>query len=202
MIIAGLTGGIGSGKSAAARRFQHHGIPVVDADKIGHALIESGGRAEAAVIEAFGPAVLECGKIDRSKLGKIVFADPRELARLNAIMHPLLAAEIESQCAAHGRAGAAVCIIDAALLGEGAALETWLDCLILVLAAEATRVARLAEHRGMPERVARERMAAQVDPEQKRKHARWVLDNEGSLAALHAQVDAVVDELLPPDGSS
>lgn len=177
-------------------------MPVIDADRIGHGLIAPGGRAEAAVAEAFGPDVLTCGTIDRSKLGAVVFAEPSELARLNGIVHPLLAEEIGLKCAAYADAGKAACIVDAALLGEGAALEPWMHCLILVVASESTRVERLVAHRGMAESVARERMAAQVDPERKRALARWVIDNEGSLADLHEQVDNVAREMLLVDWST
>lgn len=196
MVIAGLTGGMGSGKSAAARRFEHHGIPVVDADKIGHTLTAPGGPAEAAVIEAFGPAALTCGIIDRAKLGKIVFANPGELDRLNAITKPLLAKAIASQCAWHHEHGAALCIVDAALLGDSGRLEPWLTWLVLVLCPEDIRVQRLQKHRGIDEAVARSRIAAQVDPGQKRTLARWVLDNSGSLDELYGQVDAVATSML------
>ena len=202
MKVIGLTGGTGSGKSTAARRFADRGIPVIDADVIGHELIAPGGAAEAAVIERFGDAALTCGTIDRAKLGAIVFADPQALAALNAIVHPLLAAEIAARCAAHASAGARACVIDAALLGEGAALEPWLDGLVLVAAPVETRVHRLRVHRGMDEAAARARIGAQVDPERKRALARWVIQNDGSLAELYERVDAVIAELPPPDRST
>lgn len=196
MVIVGLTGGTGCGKTAAAGRFAHHGIPVVDADKVGHELIAPGGAAEAAVVEAFGEPILSRGIIDRTKLGEIVFADPVELARLNAIMKPLLAVSIAARCTLHKDQGAALCLVDAALLGDSGRLEPWLTWLVLVVCPEDIRVERLRNHRGLDETVARTRIAAQVDPEKKRKLARWVLDNSGSLDDLYAQVDVVAASML------
>ncbi len=193
--VFGLTGGTGSGKSTAAARFAEHGLPVIDADRIGHELIAPGGRAEAPVIAAFGEGIVTCGKIDRAALGGIVFADPEALAQLNEIVHPLLAEEIGLQCVAHAASGAFACIIDAALLGEGAALEPWLDALVLVVASVAACVERLTSSRGLDEGTARTRIAAQVDPDRKRALARWIIENDGSLPELHARVDAVLQSM-------
>jgi len=196
LYIAGLTGGTGAGKSSAARRFETHGIPVVDADRIGHELIAPGGEAEADVIAAFGGSIVSCGRIDRGRLGARVFADPESLSVLNGIMKPRIAAAIGQRCFDLAAAGAAVCIVDAALLGDSGVLEPWLACLVLVSCPEEDRVARLVAHRGMTEAGARERVRAQVDPERKRPLARWVIENVGTLEALHARVDEVATALL------
>jgi len=196
MLIAGLTGGTGSGKSTAARRFEIHDIAIVDADRVGHALLEPGGRAEAAVLAQFGASILSCGTIDRGKLGSLVFSDSAALAALNAIMKPLLAGEIGSRCAAYAEAGRPVTIVDAALLGDSGAVENWLHGLILVLSDTDTRVRRLMTSRGLTETQARQRIASQVDPETKRSIARWVVVNNGSLESLHEQIDDVARELI------
>lgn len=196
MLIAGMTGGTGSGKSTAARRFETRGIAIVDADHEGHALIASGGRAEAAVIECFGGRILTRGTIDRAKLGALVFADARALASLNAIMKPLIGEAIGARCAALAAAGKPAAIVDAALLGDGGELDPWLEALILVASPVALRVRRLVESRGLTEDQARQRIAAQVDPEKKRVLARWVIENDGSLGDLHEQVDGVATALL------
>lgn len=197
MIIVGLAGGTGAGKSSAARRFEAVGIPVVDADRIGHGLIAPGGAAVDEVVEAFGESILSCGKIDRAILGKRVFTDPTALARLNAIMQPQIAQAIALQCAKHAEAGASACIVDAALLGDSGTLEPWLEGLILVSSPAALRVGRLVAHRGLDEATAWERVRAQVDPEAKRALARWVIVNDGSLEDLHRQVDDVARALVP-----
>jgi len=202
MKVYGLTGGTGSGKSTAATRFADHGIAIVDADRLGHELIAPGGRAEAAVKAAFGKRAISCGKIDRSKLGQIVFSDSAALDTLNAIVHPMLAEEISARCIASATAGHRVCMVDAALLGEGAALEPWLDGLALVVASRAVRIGRLMAHRGLDEATAQARIAAQLDPEQKRVLARWIIENDGGLADLYARVDAVATEMLQPERSA
>lgn len=195
MIVAGLTGGTGAGKSTAARRFEYHEIPIVDADRIGHDLIAPGGDATAEVIAAFGEDILSYGKIVRERLGARVFADAEALATLNGIMKPRIAQTIAARCAAHGEAGEAVCMVDAALLGDSGSREPWLDCLVLVSCPEADRVARLVAHRDMAPETAWERVRAQVDPESKRKLAHWVVENDSTLEALHRQVDEVAQAL-------
>lgn len=196
MKIIGLTGGTGSGKSSAARRFEEHNIPVIDADRIGHALISPGGAAEVPVIQAFGEGVLTSGIIDRAKLGALVFDSPELLAKLNSLVHPRLFQDIARRCQEYAGQGEAHVIIDAALLGERGVKEDWLDALILVSAPEATRVKRLASGRSIPVDVATQRIRAQSDPEAKRPLATWVIDNAGSVDALHQQVDAIVETLL------
>lgn len=196
MRIYGLTGGTGSGKSAAALRFATHGIPVIDADRVGHEALAPGGVAEAGVIEAFGAEITTGGAIDRAKLGARVFADPDALARLNALTHPAIFGEIGRRCAEHAQAEKAAVIIDAALLAEGGQREPFLDGLALVLASAETRAARLVSGRGLdPEQAARQ-IAAQSPPEAKRALADWVIVNEGALEDLHARVDAVAREML------
>ena len=103
MRIYGLTGGTGSGKTEVAERFLATGIPVVDADRIGHALIAPGGAAVDAVRNAFGDRILSCGRIDREKLGRIVFTDADARNRLNAIVHPAIRSEIHARCCGLGR---------------------------------------------------------------------------------------------------
>lgn len=196
MKIIGLTGGTGSGKSSAARRFEEHRIPVIDADQIGHSLIAPGGAAEVPVIQAFGEGILTSGVIDRAKLGAVVFNAPEQLTKLNSLVHPRLFQTIATQCQQHASRGEAHVIIDAALLAEHGQKEDWLDALILVVAPPATRVKRLANGRGIPADVAQQRIEAQSNPELKRPFAKWVIDNGGSVEHLHQQVDAIVEELL------
>lgn len=195
MRIVGLTGGTGSGKSTAAKRFEERGMPVVDADRIGHELIAPGGAAESAVVEYFGDAILTSGIIDRAKLGAIVFKYPDKLAQLNAMVHPRLFGEIARRCQEHAMQGAEVVIVDAALLGESGVKDAWIEDLILVSAPEEVRIQRLEVYRDTPRAVAEQRVRAQKDPELKRAFSRWVIDNAGDLDALHRQVDAIVEEL-------
>jgi dephospho-CoA kinase len=195
MRIYGLTGGTGSGKSAAARHFESLGIPVIDADQVGHEVIEPGGAAEEAVVAAFGEAVLTDGAIDREKLGGLVFRDAEARERLNGIVHPAIRLEMANRCAQYAQDGHRIVIIDAALLGENGTLDDYFAGLILVLAPTETRVQRLTGPRGIAEDEARRRIAAQRPPEDKVALARWVIENTGTLEELYAQVERITGEL-------
>ncbi|GAA2281519.1 dephospho-CoA kinase [Nonomuraea roseoviolacea subsp. roseoviolacea] len=190
----GLTGGIGSGKSEVSRRLAAHGAVVIDADKIAREVVEPGTPGLARVQAAFGDEVLRAdGSLDREKLGSIVFGDPDRLAALNAIVHPLVGervAELQGQAAED-----AIVVYDVPLLAENK-LAPMYDVVIVVDASDETRVARLAEHRGMAESDARARIAAQATREERLAVAHIVIDNEGSLDALQARVDEVWDDLL------
>jgi dephospho-CoA kinase len=119
MRIFGITGGIGAGKSEAARAFERRGIPVIDADRVGHAVIEPGGAAHEALLRAFGDGILaEDGSIDRARIAARAFADPNARRQLNAITHPAIYAEIARRCAELGEQGAQTVLVEAALLGE------------------------------------------------------------------------------------
>lgn len=195
MRLYGLTGGIGSGKTEAAARFETHGIPVIDADRIGHDALAPGGKAEAAVRGQFGEEIFSCGRIDREKLGARVFTDETARARLNAIVHPVIFEEIGTRCREYAVEGHAAALVEAALLGEHGRKEPFLDGLVLVLCPLDLRVRRLLENRDLTEAEARQRMAAQTPPETKRPLADWVIENTGPVEALHAQVDAVVEAI-------
>jgi dephospho-CoA kinase len=195
MELIGLTGGAGSGKSEAAKRLAHHGISVIDADKIGHEVIAPGGAAAEAVQQAFGDSILTDGAIDRDKLGRRVFGDPEALQRLNAIVHPTIIAFIGGRCAKLAEEGQDTIVIEAALIGDNGRRDEWLAGLILVLAPKDQRLDRLIHRRGMDPGEAERRIAIQVDPEQKREMADWVIVNDGTLDQLHQNVDQLVREL-------
>ena len=192
MRVIGLTGGTGSGKSEAAGRFEAHGIPVLNADQIGHEVIAPGGQAEAAVADAFGPEILTDGVIDRKKLGALVFDDANARRRLNAIAHPAIISAIKERCERLGREGHRLVIIDAALIAEDGVKPGCLDGLILVKSSEAERAARLMAARDWSEAETWRRIRAQTPPEDKLALADWILDNDGPLTKLYAQVDELV----------
>lgn len=195
MRIFGLTGGIGAGKSEAANRFRERGIPVIDADRIGHETLEPGGAAEQRVIDAFGDRILSDSRIDRQKLGEVVFNDEEARHRLNAIVHPAILQEVSNRIAELDQTGHDVAIVEAALLAEDGRLQDWMAGLILVTSPEDTRVQRLTGRRGMTQADARARIRAQTDPAQKAELAQWVIENDGDLENLYAQVDAVAKEI-------
>jgi dephospho-CoA kinase len=194
--IYGLTGGTGSGKSEAARRFAEHGIAIIDADAIGHEVIARDGVAEQQVIQEFGPEILTDGAIDRAKLGARVFRDETARKQLNAIVHPAIGMAIAMRCAALAEAGQPATIIDAALIAENGRKEDYLSGLIVVTCPVDVRIRRLVRHRGLDEAEARRRIAAQTPPENKLALADWVIDNSGTVHELHARVDAIAGELL------
>lgn len=193
--VYGLTGGIGSGKSEVAKCLVQRGIPVIQADAIGHDVLAPGGAAEKAVREAFGEEIAPCGRIDRKRLAEKVFDDPQRLAQLNALTHPIIVRQILDETEALARAGHTVAVTEAALWAEGGACEPWMDGLILVTARPETRIKRLMEGRGMGEDEARARLAAQTPPEHKVAIADWIIDNDGGLDSLSRQVDACVEAL-------
>lgn len=195
MRLIGLTGGIASGKSEAAKRFRDNGIPVLDADIIGHEVIAPGGAAEQAVIEAFGEDILSHGLIDREKLGRLVFASEEARLKLNSIVHPAISAEIARRCGKLAEHGEELAIIDAALLAEKGRRETWISALVVVDSDWETRLARLMETRGMSRAEAEKRMRAQTPAAEKVALADWVVDNNGSLDALYRQVDTIAGKL-------
>lgn len=196
MRIIGLTGGIGSGKSAVARRFAELGVAVIDADKVGHEVLAPGGAAEADMIDAFGDAILKDGKIDRELLGLRVFGDSEALQTLNAITHPCIIAEIGRRCAKLACEDAPLVVIEATLIAEHGKRDAWLDDLILVDTPLEVRIDRLTTMRGMSREDALKRVDAQGDPLRKRPIATWTVDNGKDLAQTFAQVDAIYQEIL------
>ncbi|MFG1987684.1 dephospho-CoA kinase [Streptomyces albidoflavus] len=193
MLIVGLTGGIGAGKSEVSRLLVEHGAHLVDADRIAREVVEPGTPGLAAVVEAFGESVLAAdGSLDRPKLGEIVFADPERRAVLNGIVHPLVgarSAELQSQAPQDG-----VVVHDVPLLTENGLAELY-DLVIVVDVEPRTQVERLVRSRGMSEEEARARMAAQAGREERLAVADIVLDNEVSLDALRGRVAEVWTEL-------
>ena len=186
MIKVGLTGGIGSGKSEVARLLSSYGALVIDADAIAREVVAPGTAGLARVVEEFGTGVLRPdGSLDRPALGAVVFADPDRLAALNAIVHPLVGARTAELMRAAPEG--AVVVYDVPLLVENH-LEDAYDVVVVVDASPETQVRRLVEHRGMAEADVRARMAAQVSREQRRAAADVVIDNNGDLDALRAQV--------------
>jgi dephospho-CoA kinase len=193
MLTVGLTGGIGAGKSEVSRRLVSYGAVLVDADRIAREVVEPGTAGLAAVVEAFGPEILDAeGALDRPKLGSIVFADPERLATLNDIVHPLVGARSRELEQAAGPDD--VVVHDVPLLTENN-LQSLYDLVIVVDASPETQLDRLVRLRGMTESEARSRMAAQATREQRLAVADIVIDNDGPLEKLEPQVREVWNEL-------
>ncbi len=197
-LLIGLTGGIGSGKSVVADLLAEHGARVVDADKVARGVVARDSAGLVSVVEEFGPEVLDGnGDLDRSRLAEVVFVDPQARERLNAIVHPLVAARIEAMLA-EGTPGE-VTVYDVPLLVEGSVQDRHdFDLILVVEAPEEVRIQRLIRDRQMTEEQVRVRMAAQATDEQRRAVADVVIMNDGSRSDLGTAVDKVWRERIRP----
>jgi dephospho-CoA kinase len=190
VLLVALTGGIGSGKSTVADLFAARGATVVDADAVARRVVEPGQPALAALADRFGPSIIRADHtLDRPVLADLAFADDDSRRALEAITHPAIVAEMDRRIAA--------CPDDAVVVVEIQLLvETWeqrvrqYDAVVVVEAPREVRIARLVG-RGMSRDDAERRMATQASDEQRRTIATCVIDNDGDLAALAAQVDEV-----------
>lgn len=191
MVLIGLTGGIGSGKSSVSARLGERGAVVVDADAIVRELQEPGQPVLAAMVERFGAEILaDDGTLDRQAVADVVFADAAALADLNAIVHPAVGTEIARRL--EDLAGTdEVVILDVPLLVESGRSD--LAGMIVVDVDPDLAVARLVEHRGFSEADARARMARQVSREDRLAKADLVVDNSGDLAQLDREADRTWD---------
>ena len=196
MLRIGLTGGIASGKSTVAARMRELGLSVLNADLLAHRLMEPGQPAYEDVVREFGRGVLAAdGAVDRKKLGDIVFADAAKRERLNAIVHPrVIAAREEELEQMEARDPRGLVIVEAALLVEAGYYKK-LDSLIVCSCRPEQQLERLRA-RGLGEREARERIAAQLPLEEKLRLADDVLDCSGSVENTLQQTDALVERLL------
>lgn len=184
----GLTGGIGSGKSTVAAGLVARGAVLVDTDAISRALTAAGGAALPAIAEAFGAAAIGLdGALDRAHMREQVFADPRARHRLEAILHPMIAAETARQAAA---AGAATVVFDVPLLTEaGPRWRRQVDRVLVVDCSEATQLARVMRRSGWPRETVERVIAQQATRAQRRAIADAVIHNDGlSLEQLETQV--------------
>jgi dephospho-CoA kinase len=191
MFVLGLTGSIGMGKSTAAAMFRAEGIAVHDADAVVHALY----RGEAApVIEAAFPGTMRDGVVDRGLLGARVLDDPAALARLEAIMHPLVAASRDAFLTEAEKTGASFVVLDVPLLFETGG-DRKVDAVVLVTAPEAVQKVRVSRRPGMtPERLA-VILARQRPDAEKRERAHFIIDTGGEFAATARQVRAILRAL-------
>lgn len=191
----GLTGGIGSGKSAVADRLAQLGAEIIDADQISRDLVRPGNPALAEIETRFGRQVVaEDGSLDRSKLAEIVFGDEDALADLNAIMHPRIAAETAARLAKIP--DGAIVVYDMPLLVETGTARQW-DKVLVVAAPLEDRLARLVGNRGMDRGHALARIEAQATDAERRAVADIVIDNAGSLADLDEAVTQAWRQLNP-----
>jgi len=191
----GITGGIASGKTAVAGMLREMGFQVIDADGLGHSVIEPGTRAYEEIVAEFGAGVVGAdGRIDRGKLGAIAFADAEKLKRLNAIVHPRVEEEMVRQFAEWEKSGVSdAAFVEAALLVE-AGYQKNLDGLVVAWCRPEQQIERLLA-RGLSEVEARRRIAAQMPAEEKLKFATEKIDCSGSLEETRRQVGELATKL-------
>jgi dephospho-CoA kinase len=187
VILVGLTGGIGSGKSTVSALLAQRGAVILDADAIARDLQRAGQPVLACIVERFGDEMLTPdGELDRPRLAAVVFDDPKALADLNELVHPAVGVELLRRIEA-ARAADDVVVLDSPLLTVHP--PTGMAATIVVDTPVETAVDRLVHQRGMTEADARARIASQISREERQATADRVIDNSGDRAALEAQVD-------------
>lgn len=199
MIVVGLTGGIGAGKSTVSSMLAERGAAIVDADQIARDLQAPGSSVLASMAERFGAQIIDSddGSLDRAAVAQIVFSDEQALKDLNGIVHPAMQDEIQRQIDEH-RDTDRIVVLDFPLLGENP--RKGLSATIVVDIPVEVAVQRLVDQRGMDEDDARARITSQISREDRLATATHVLDNGGDMAMLGDQVDDLWTELseLPP----
>jgi dephospho-CoA kinase len=194
VLLVGLTGGIGSGKSTVARMLEERSAVVFDADLLAREAVEPGTPGHTAVIERFGADVLAPGgELDREALASIVFADPSARRDLEQIVHPEVRRLFAEGSEAYHDTDRIV-VFSAPLLVESG-MHTAFEILVVVSATVATQIERLMRQRGMSEPAIRARIDAQAPLEEKAAVADFLVDNEGTLAELQSQVERLWHDL-------
>jgi dephospho-CoA kinase len=196
MLLAGLTGGIATGKSTVSRLFVECGARLIDADVLAREVVAPGRPALQQIVESFGREVLRPdGTLDRDRLGKAVFGDPAQLEKLNAIVHPYVAVAQEQRSREiAGKEPHAVIVYDAALLIEAGAHKR-MDKIIVVTADEQTQLARLKARDHLSAEEAGRRIATQMPLAEKAKVADYVIDGTLPMEQLRAEVRRIHDDL-------
>lgn len=191
MIVLGLTGSIGMGKSATAKMFAEAGVPVHDSDETVHRLYS--GKA-APLVEAAFPGTTQAGVVDRVKLAGKVLADPAALKQLEAIIHPLVRADADSFLAKHRAAGAPLAVLDIPLLFETGGRGR-VDKVVVVTASPEIQRERVLARLGMSEEKFLSILAKQVPDAEKRRQADFIIDTGHGFEAARKAVEAVIGEL-------
>lgn len=196
MRVIGLTGGIASGKSTAARLLRELGARIIDADQLARDVVMPGQPALAEIARVFGAEVITPeGTLDRKRLGAVVFQDAEKRRQLEAITHPRIAQLTQARMMGLAAEGVPVAIYEAALLVENGSHRA-MDGLIVTRCDEATQLARLVERDGLSEEEARARVAAQLPLAAKVAAADWVIDTCGPIAETQKEVAKVWAEIL------
>ncbi|MGI8615843.1 MAG: dephospho-CoA kinase [Actinomycetota bacterium] len=200
MLLVGLTGGIGSGKSTVARLLERRGAAVIDADQLAREAVAKGTPGFDRVVDAFGRGVVSPdGELDRSALANRIFSDQAQKAALEAIVHPEVARRFSDQVEAFRATDRIVVYVTPLLVELG--LAPAFDVVVVVTASPHLRVSRVASDRGLSPDEVRGRLAVQATDEQRAEVADVLIDNDGSLAELEPQVDRLWRDLQTRSGA-
>jgi len=187
MLVVGLTGGIGTGKSQVSRTLEALGAEIVNADLLGHEAYKPNTEPWQEIIETFGQDVLAPGgEVDRKALGAVVFSDPKALERLNAIVHPPIHRMVQARIAESAAAGRTVVVVEAAVLLEA----NWTDLVdeVWVTSSSEDRVVPRLLSRGLDEEAALRRIRSQMSQSERERHADALIENDGTLEDLEERV--------------
>ena len=193
MLVIGLTGGIGTGKSEAARQLEELGALIISADQVGHEAYTVNTEAWEQVVATFGNGILQDDKeIDRRKLGGIVFSDPSQLKKLNQIMHPRMARIVSDKIEAFRGQGVDTVVVEAALLFE-AGWDSLVEEVWVTDAPEDIIIGRLRERNGLSEEEAKKRINSQMDRMERIGRSDFVINNSGDMAELGTTIKELWD---------
>ena len=193
MLVIGLTGSIGTGKSEAARQLEILGASIISADQVGHEAYTPNTEAWEQVVAAFGDDILQDDKdIDRRKLGAIVFSDPSQLEKLNAIMHPRMARMVSDKIEVLRGQGVKVVVVEAALLFE-AGWDTLVEEVWVTDSSEDIVVGRLKERNGLSEEEAKKRINSQMGRAERIERSDFLIDNSSDMAGLESAIKELWD---------
>jgi dephospho-CoA kinase len=193
MLVIGLTGSIGTGKSEVARQLEILGASIISADQVGHEAYTPNTEAWEQVVAAFGDDILQDDKdIDRRKLGAIVFSDPSQLEKLNSIMHPRMARMVSDKIEVLCGQGVKVVVVEAALLFE-AGWDTLVEEVWVTDTSEDIVVGRLKDRNGLSEEEAKKRINSQMDRAERIERSDFVIDNSSDMAGLEIAIKELWD---------
>ena len=193
MLVIGLTGSIGTGKSEAARQLEALGASIISADQVGHEAYTPNTEAWEHVVSAFGDEILQDDReIDRRKLGTIVFSDPGQLERLNQIMHPRMAQMVADKVEVLRGQGVEVVVVEAALLFE-AGWDSLVEEVWTTDSPEQAVIERLKVRNGMSEEEVRKRMSSQMGRTERLDRSDYVIENSGDMVALGVAIKELWD---------
>lgn len=195
MFIIGLTGSLKTGKSTAAKLFKDRGVQVIDADQLAHQVIGSQNKGFKKVIKAFGSEILSKGEIDRKKLARVVFQDPRALKKLEKIIHPLVIQEMRHKIRQLRKLKSnQQVLLDVPLLFE-TGLDRLVDFTIVVKSSRALQIKRAVQDLNISSQQAMMRIKAQMPLKEKIQWADCVIDNNGSIPNLRKKVDLICQKV-------